>query len=54
MATSLVVLSHGLWGVHGHMGFLEQEIRKEYKDNVHIVTIINNVIFHKKKKALTL
>jgi hypothetical protein len=34
---SLVVLSHGLWGVKGHMSYIERELMKKYGETIHIV-----------------
>jgi hypothetical protein len=33
----LVVLSHGLWGVKGHMAFIEKELNNHYKGTVQVV-----------------
>lgn len=34
---SLIVLSHGLWGVKSHMGYIEKQLNEKYGDAVHIV-----------------
>ncbi|KAF1798161.1 putative serine esterase-domain-containing protein [Mucor lusitanicus] len=34
---ALVVLSHGLWGVKGHMGFIEKKLIDKYGDKIHVL-----------------
>jgi hypothetical protein len=34
---SLVVLQHGLWGVKGHMGYIEKKLVQKYQDSIYIV-----------------
>lgn len=35
---ALVVLSHGLWGVKGHMGFIEKKLIDKYGDKIHVAS----------------
>jgi hypothetical protein len=37
---SLVVLSHGLWGVKSHMSYIEKELVEKYGETTHIVCIL--------------
>jgi hypothetical protein len=34
---SLVVLSHGLWGVKSHMSYIEKKLVEKYGETIHIV-----------------
>ncbi|CEP07008.1 hypothetical protein [Parasitella parasitica] len=34
---ALVVLSHGLWGVKGHMEYIENKLMEKYHDRIHIL-----------------
>ncbi|KAI9472351.1 MAG: putative serine esterase-domain-containing protein [Benjaminiella poitrasii] len=34
---SLAVLSHGLWGVKSHMDYIENQLKKKYKDKLEII-----------------
>jgi hypothetical protein len=34
---SLVVLSHGLWGVKSHMGYIEDKLNEKYGESIFIV-----------------
>ncbi|KAI8647706.1 putative serine esterase-domain-containing protein [Parasitella parasitica] len=34
---ALVVLSHGLWGVKGHMEYIKNRLREKYNDRIHIL-----------------
>ncbi|KAL7321091.1 hypothetical protein PS15m_000905 [Mucor circinelloides] len=34
---ALVVLSHGLWGVKGHMEFIEKKLIDKYQDKIHVL-----------------
>lgn len=35
---ALVVLSHGLWGVKGHMEFIEKKLIDKYQDKIHVAS----------------
>lgn len=35
---SLVVLSHGLWGVKKHMLYIEKKLEEKYGDSIYIVS----------------
>lgn len=39
---SLIVLSHGLWGVKSHMGYIEKQLNEKYGDAVHILNATVN------------
>ncbi|CAO3692259.1 unnamed protein product [Rhizopus stolonifer] len=36
---SLVVLSHGLWGVKGHMDYIKNKLKDRYKDTILVLNI---------------
>lgn len=36
---SLVVLSHGLWGVKSHMLYIEKKLQAEYGDSIYVVSL---------------
>lgn len=42
---SLVVLQHGLWGVKGHMGYIEKKLKEKYDDSVYIVSFERDLPF---------
>lgn len=34
---SLIVLSHGLWGVEGHMDYIRKRLINRYKNSIFVV-----------------
>ncbi|KAI9250759.1 putative serine esterase-domain-containing protein [Sporodiniella umbellata] len=47
---SLLVLSHGLWGVKRHMSYIEKKLKEKYKDSAFVVRKNIHIYMYKSKK----